>query len=193
MGISSLAAYAFAKCEFKGQRLIFTLLLATMMIPQELTIPPLYLMLSRVKMLNTYSVQILPSVANVFALFMLRQYMLSIPNGILQAAKIDGAGHWQTFIRIMLPMITPVLSALGILVFLGKWNDYLWPSIMVNNERLLPILVILPRLTVGTNAFSVPWELILAGCSVATVPLFIVFFIFQKQFMATVVLGSVKE
>ena len=191
--ISAMAAYAFAKCNFKGRNVIFFALLATMMVPTELTIPPLYILFSKVKMLSSYSVQIFPTVANVFALYMIRQYMYSIPNAMLEAAKIDGAGHWRIFTRIVLPTITPVLSALGILVFLNRWNEYLWPSIMVSKERLQPLLVILPRLTRGTNILSIPWELVLAGCSVASIPIFVIFFIFQKRFMASVVLGSIKE
>jgi ABC-type glycerol-3-phosphate transport system permease component len=191
--ISAMAAYAFAKCEFKGRNVIFFALLSTMMIPTELTIPPVFIMFSKMRLLNTYSIQIFPTIANVFALYMIRQYMYSIPNAMLEAAKIDGAGHWRIFTKIVLPTITPVLSALGILVFLNRWNEYLWPSIMVSNERLQPLLVILPRLTRGTNVLSIPWELVLAGCSVASIPIFVIFFVFQKKFMASVVLGSIKE
>lgn len=190
--LASLAAFAFSKFRFKGRDLIFTLLMATMMIPSEVTITPLYLLMSKVGLLNTYAIQILPSVANVFAMFMLRQYMFSIPDEIIQAARIDGANDWQTFIRIIIPASTPVLSALGILVFLQKWNDFLWPNIMISSEEKLPILNLIPRLTVGTM-YTPQWHLILTGCVVATLPLIIVFCIFQKHFMASVVLGSVKE
>lgn len=190
--ISALAAFAFAKYKFKGRNLIFTLLMATMMIPGEVTLTPLYLMMSKMNMLNTYAVQILPSIANVFAMFMLRQYMFSIPDEMIQAARIDGAGNWSIFSKIVLPTSAPVLSALGILVFLNKWNEYLWPNIMVSDEGKLPILVLIPRITVGT-VYTPQWHLIMTGCVIATMPLFIVFCIFQKKFMASVLLGSVKE
>lgn len=191
--LAALAAFAFAKFRFKGRNLIFALLMATMMIPGEVTMTPLYLMMSKVKLLNTYAIQILPSIANVFAMFMLRQYMLSIPDELIHAARIDGANNWQIFTKIILPTSTPVLSALGILVFLSKWNDYLWPNIMVSSEEKLPILNLIPRITVGTTVYTPSWHLILTGCVVATLPLIIVFCMFQKSFMASVVLGSVKE
>ena len=191
--LSALAAFAFAKFRFKGRNLIFALLMATMMIPGEVTMTPLYLMMSKVGLLNTYAIQILPSVANVFAMFMLRQYMLTIPDEIIQAARIDGASDWQTFIKVIIPTSTPVLSALGILVFLQKWNEYLWPNIMISNEEKLPILNLIPRLSEGTSVITPSWHLIMTGCVVATLPLIIVFCIFQKSFMASVVLGSVKE
>lgn len=190
--LAAMAAFAFAKYKFKGRNILFALLMATMMVPGEVTLTPLYLLMSKAKMLNTYSVQILPSVANVFAMFMLRQYMLSVPDEIIQAGRIDGAGNWKIFTNIVIPISTPVLSALGILVFLNKWNEYLWPNIMVTDEAKLPILVLIPRITVGT-AYTPQWHLILTGCVIATVPLFVVFCIFQKQFMASVLLGSVKE
>lgn len=191
--ISAVAAYAFEKCKFKGRKVLFGLLLATMMVPVELTIPSLYVVFSKIHWINTYSVQIFPSIANVFALFMMRQYMRSIPDAMLEAARIDGAGHWRIFGRIVMPTISPVLSALGILIFLNRWNEYLWPSLMVSNERLQPLMVILPRLSKGTNVLSIPWELVLAGCAVASVPIFIIFFFFQEKFMSSAVMGAVKE
>ena len=103
--LAALAAFAFAKYRFKGRNLIFSLLMATMMIPGEVTITPLYLMMSKVGLLDTYAIQILPSVANVFAMFMMRQYMLSVPDEIIQAAKIDGANDWQVFIRVVIPTL----------------------------------------------------------------------------------------
>ena len=190
---ASMAAYAFAKCKFKGNKILFGMLLATMMVPMELTMPPLYIMFSKVKMLNSYSVQILPFVANVFALFMMKQFMAGIPDEIIEAARIDGSGHWKIYSRIIVPCSAPVMSALGILVFLGRWGEYLWPSMMISKAEYSPIMQILPILSDGSgNMRSIPWEIILSGCAVVTIPVIIVFFIFQDKFMSSATLGAVK-
>lgn len=191
--ISAMAAFAFAKYQFKGRNWMFFVLLSTMMVPGELGIPPLYIMFSKIGLLNSYSVQIFPGIASVFAMFMIRQYMLSVPNSLLDAAKIDGAGHWRIFTSLMLPVCSPVLGALSILVFLGKWNDYLWPLIMVSKPEFLPIMVILPNLNDKNEVWSIPWELVMAGCVIVTIPLLVVFLRFQDKFMSSVTIGAVKE
>lgn len=191
--IASLAAFAFSKYRFRGSKVLFFLLLITMMIPGEITLPAIYLMFSKVHLLNTYSVQIFPGIANVFCLFMLKQYMDGMPDSLLEAARIDGAGEIYTFRRIMLPLCKPTLGALAILTFLGKWNDYLWPSMLLTKKEVMPIMVILPTLNTSNSTYSIPWELILTGCTIVTLPLIVVFLIFQEQFMASVTLGAVKE
>jgi len=191
--MSSMAAFAFAKYEFKGRNIMFVLLLATMMVPPEINIPPLFIMFSRIGWLDTYYVQIFPGIASVFAMFMFRQYMLSIPSSILEAARIDGAGHFKLYSQIMLPMLAPVAGALSILTFLGKWNDYLWPVIMVRDRDYMPIMAILPTLNTRPDVWHIPWELVLTGCVVVTIPVMIVFFMFQDKFMSSVAIGAVKE
>lgn len=191
--LSCLAAYAFAKFEFKGKNWIFAMLLATMMIPTELTMPAVYLMFSKVKMLNTYAIQIFPGIANVFCLFMLRQTIETIPSSLIEAAKLDGASHLGIFWRIVIPLSKPSLGALAILTFLGKWNDYIWPHTLLTKTEIMPIMVILPTLNVSSSVWSIPWELILTGCVVITLPLIIVFLMFQEQFMSSVTIGAVKE
>lgn len=191
--VSSLAAFAFSKYSFKGKNVIFIFLLATMMIPVEITIPAIYLMFSKVHMLNTYSVQIFPGIANVFCLFMLKQYMDSLPNSLLEAARLDGAGDISIYKKVVLPLVSPAIGALAILTFLGKWNDYLWPSMLLTRTEVMPIMVVLPTLNTGNSQWSTPWELVMAGCVIVTLPLIIVFFIFQDQFMSSVTIGAVKE
>lgn len=191
--LSCLAAYAFAKFQFKGKNWIFALLLATMMVPAELTMPAVYLMFSKAKLLNTYSIQIFPGIANVFCLFMLRQSIETIPSSLLEAAKLDGASHLSIFWRIVVPLSKPSLGALAILTFLSKWNDYLWPSTLLTKQEIMPIMVILPTLNTSDSVWAIPWELILTGCVVVTLPLLIVFLMFQEQFMSSVTIGAVKE
>lgn len=190
--VASLAAFAFAKFQFKGRDWLFFLLLITMMVPVELNITPLYLFFSKLRWLNTYKVQIFPSMANVFALFLMRQYMVTIPDSLIEAARIDGAGDFTVFRKIVLPISTPSLGALAILQFLSKWNELLFPKTMLTKEKLMPIMVILPTLNEIDSARSVPWELVLAGCTLVTVPLVIVFLIFQNKFLSSVTLGAVK-
>lgn len=176
--VSSLAAFAFSKYSFKGKNVIFIFLLATMMIPVEITIPAIYLMFSKVHMLNTYSVQIFPGTANVFCLFMLKQYMDSLPNSLLEAARLDGAGDISIYQKVVLPLVSPAIGALAILTFLGKWNDYLWPSMLLTRTEVMPIMVVLPTLNTGNSQWSTPWELVMAGCVIVTLPLILLVIIF---------------
>ncbi|GHU54351.1 sugar ABC transporter permease [Spirochaetia bacterium] len=191
--ISALAAFAFSKYKFPGHNIIFALLLATMMVPGEINVTPLYIFFSKIKWLNTYQVQIFPGLANVFCMFMLKQYMDGLPNSLLESARLDGAGHLTVFARILFPISAPAVGAMTILSFLGKWNDYLWPRIMLTKTNIMPIMVILPTLNTEDSQWSIPWEIIMAGCTVVVLPLIIVFFIFQKHFMSSIVIGSVKE
>lgn len=191
--ISSLAAFAFAKYEFKGKNIIFSALLMTMMIPGELLIPPLYIMLAKIGWISTYKIQIIPGIAKVMSLFLLRQYMMSIPDSLIEAAKLDGAGHFRIYSRIVMPTSVPALATVAILEFLYKWNDYLWPLLMVNNPAKLPIMVILPTLTIDGNLFSIPWELVLTGCFVATIPIMVMFLCFSDKVMSGMTLGAIKE
>ena len=191
--ISCLAAFAFAKYRFRGRGVLFTLLIATMMVPSELTMPAIFLMFSQVGMLNTYAIQIFPGIANAFCLFMLKQYIDSLPDSLLEAARIDGAGHLYIFRKLIIPLTRPAIGALTILTFLGKWNDYLWPHTLLTRVEVMPIMVVLPTLNTSTSTYSIPWELVLAGCTVITLPLVIVFLLFQEQFMSSVTIGAVKE
>lgn len=190
--LASLAAYAFAKFRFRGRNTIFLFLLITMMIPAELNITPQYLIFSKIGWLNTYRVQIIPGAANVFALFLMRQSMTGIPDSLIEAARIDGAGEWHIFRKIILPISAPAIGALAILQFLSKWNELLYPKMMLTKEKLMPIMVILPTLNVTDSARSVPWELVLAGCTLVTIPLVIVFLMFQDKFLSSVTIGAVK-
>lgn len=192
--VTSLAAFGFSKYRFKGRDAFFLLLLVTMMIPRDMLIPPLFILFSKVGMLDTYSVQIFPEIANVFGLFMLRQFMINLPDSVIESARIDGAGHFKIFISIVIPMSAPALGALAILLFTHKWNDFLWPVLMVNDVSKLPITVILPNITNETgDVQSIPWELVLAGCTVATLPLVAMFFSMQDKVMSSVTAGAVKE
>jgi ABC-type glycerol-3-phosphate transport system permease component len=191
--VAGIAGYAFTKLHFPGRDVIFFILLATLMVPGEITIPPLYLMFAQINWIDTYQVQIIPFIAPVFGLFMIRQYMLSIPDSLLEAARIDGANEWQIFWRIMVPVASPILSAFAILQFLGTWNSYLWPQVMANNASVAPLAVTLPTLTDPVMGLVPIYGTIMAGSVLATVPLILIFLRFQDKFITGVTFGAAKE
>ncbi|MBU3876435.1 carbohydrate ABC transporter permease [Faecalicatena sp. AGMB00832] len=191
--LASWAGYAFAKFKFKGKKVLFIFFLATMMLPMEVNMTPLFIMFSKLHWLNSYQVQILPGIANVLAMYMYKQYMESLPDSVMESAYLDGAGNWTVYRKIVMPMVKPATSALAIIMFLGKWNDYLMPRTMITKQEFMPIMVILPTLSDTGTSYVIPWELIFAGCVLITIPLLIVFFIFQDKFMSSVVMGAVKE
>jgi ABC-type glycerol-3-phosphate transport system permease component len=191
--LCALAAYAFAKYRFRGRNLIFTLLLATMMVPPEIIIPGQFIMFARLQWINTLRVQILPTATPILGLFLIRQYMLDIPNVLLDAARIDGAGHWAVFWNIMVPTSAPVLGAYSILQFMSVWNAYTWPALVAMKPAIQPIMVVLPQLVDPVIGFVPVWGTIMAGSVLSTLPLLIMFVAFQDTFMSSVVIGAVKE
>ncbi|GAP05191.1 ABC-type sugar transport system, permease component [Anaerolinea thermolimosa] len=190
--LCSLGAYAFSKYQFKGRDLLFALLLGTMMIPSEILIPGQYIMFAKIGWLNTLRVQILPGAISVFGLFFIRQYMLSIPNEMIEAAWVDGAGHFTTFWNIMLPASAPALGAFAIMHFMGMWNNYLWPMMVATKKEFQPIVVVLPQLVDTQIGFVPEWGLIMAGAVLSTLPIIVIFLIFQDTFLKSVVIGAVK-
>ena len=190
---AAMAGYALAKYRFRGRGVIFACLLATLMVPGEITIPGLYILFSRLQWLNSYQVQILPTVPTVFGVFLIRQYMLTLPDSLIDAARVDGAGHWAIFSRIMLPNARPIVGAVAILHFLGVWNSYLWPFLTTTRSEMQPIMVVLPSIRDTVVSFFVPWGIVMAGCVLATFPLIALFLRFQNWFMSGIAIGAVKE
>lgn len=191
--ITAMAGYAFSKHRFFGREVIFSLLMLTLMVPPQITIPPLYLLFAKVGWLDTLQAQILPTIPSVFGLFMVRQYMQSVPDELIEAARIDGAGPWHIFFMVIVPISAPILGAFAILHFLGVWNAYLWPLIVATNPAVQPIMVTLPNMTDPNIGFLPIWGTIMAGCTLATIPILIVFLIFQDRFMASATIGAVKN
>jgi ABC-type glycerol-3-phosphate transport system permease component len=191
--LCAMAAYAFAKFRFRGRNALFALLLATFMIPPEIIIPGQYIIFARLHWINTLQIQILPTLTPVLGLFFIRQYMLGIPNEMLEAARVDGAGHFATFIKIMVPVSAPVLGAYAILHFLSVWNAYTWPVLVATKAQVQPIMVILPQMVDPVVGFLPVWGTIMAGAALATIPILVVFICFQDKFMASVIVGAVKE
>jgi len=190
--LCSLAAFGFAKYHFKGRDSIFFLLLATIMVPQEITIPGLYIIFAKLHWLNTLQVQILPLITPVLGLFLIRQYMMGIPDALIEAARIDGAGHFTVFWKIIVPTSAPVLGAYAILHFMGSWNAYTWPVIVATKKEVQPIMIVLPQLVDPYIGFVPVWGTIMAGCVLSTIPILVVFIAFQDIFMSSVVIGAIK-
>jgi multiple sugar transport system permease protein len=183
------AGYAFAKLRFAGRDLIWKLLLGVMLIPAQVAMIPLFLMLKQVGLVNSYAGVLVPSLANVFGIFLVRQYALGIPDELLEAARIDGAGELRIFWSVVLPVLRPILVTLAIFAFLGSWNDFLWPLIVLADDarQTLPVaLAALSREHAGDN------ELMMAGAVVTILPVLAVFLALQRYYLRGLLSGSVK-
>jgi multiple sugar transport system permease protein len=180
------AAYAFARLRFPGNNVLFFLLLVTVMIPSQVTLIPNYLLMRDLKFLDTYNALIWPGAANVFAVFLLRQFFQQIPHELEEAAILDGASYWGRFWHVILPLSTNALTALAIFVFLAHYNDLFWPLITTNSldKRTLPV-----GLTILNNAYgTLKRPTVLAGSVFATLPILVVYAIFQRRIIKGVTL-----
>jgi ABC-type glycerol-3-phosphate transport system permease component len=189
--LCSLAGFAFAKYDFPGKGVLFFLLLASMMIPQFVILIPLYVMMSRLHLVNTYIGIILPFVANAFGIFWMRQYMSTLPNELIDAAVVDGASPFQIYRKIILPLSRPALAALGFFFFMSQWNDFLWPFIMLTSERKYTMPIFLQNMQRMVEI--TPYPLIMAGSTIAVIPLLIGFAIMQEQFISGLTAGSLRQ
>lgn len=187
---NSMAGYAFAKYKFKGKDKLFNLLLSSMIIPAQVTMLPLFLMLKSMGFINTYMAIIIPGLANIFGIFLIRQYCISIPDSLIEAARIDGASDFLIYRKIILPLLTPVLATLAIFTFLGTWNDFLWPLIVMTDDSMYTLPVALANLMLEHTKDP---ELMMAGSVVTILPVIIVFLALQKYYMKGIMMGSVKE
>ncbi len=187
---NAMAAYAFAKLRFPGREKLFTLLLMTMMVPGQVTMMPVFLILKYMRLLNTFTGLILPGTAAVFAIFMLRQFMLEIPEEILEAARMDGCSEAVIFFRIMLPLCRPIIATLIIFTFIGSWNEFLWPLIIMLREDRYTLPVALANLN---GQFNTDWGLLMAGAVIVVLPAIAVFLLAQKHYIQGIAAGAVKE
>ena len=186
----SLAGYAFAKHRFWGRDKTFFVLLGSLMIPWQVNIISGFILMRKLGWLNSYNALIVPVMAGVFGVFLCRQFIMSIPDDLVDAAKIDGCGEFTIYRLVILPLIKPVLATLAILTFLQQWNSFIWPLIVINSSqmRTLPL-----ALSVLNGQFGTRFAVIMAGAVVATMPMLIVFLLFQKYFMKGVTVMGIKE
>jgi multiple sugar transport system permease protein len=183
------AGYAFAKLPFRGRDRIFKSLLAALVIPGQVAMVPLFLLLKQMGLVNTYGGVIVPAMASIFGIFVVRQYALSIPDQILESARIDGASEFRIFRSIIVPVLKPIIVTLAVFTSLGAWNDFMWPLIVLNDSDLytLPVaLASLSREHVQDN------ELMMAGAVLTTLPVLVVFLVLQRSYVQGLMLGSVK-
>jgi lactose/L-arabinose transport system permease protein len=187
--LDSMAGYALAKFEFKGKTFLFTMILVTIMIPNQVLLIPLFKLMTSINMVNTYPAVILPSLANAFGIFLMRQNMLAFPDSLIEAARIDGLSEFPIFFRIVLPTMKPAMAALGIYMFMSQWNNFMWPLVVLRT----PNMYTFPLALAGLNGMSrINYGEIMLGTTLATLPIMVIFMFFQKQFVSGILNGSVK-
>lgn len=186
----TLAGFAFAKYEFRFKKPLFIFVIATFTLPFQVVLVPLYKLTQTFGWVNTYWVLILPFAAPAFIIFLARQYILAVPNELLEAARLDGAGELTIFTRIVAPMLTPALAVMSILVFNMGWNEYLWPLIVINDPNLFVLNLALPALR---GPYNNEYGTILAGATLATAPVVAVFVFMQRQFIEGIMAGALKS
>ncbi|MDQ2929796.1 MAG: carbohydrate ABC transporter permease [Gemmatimonadota bacterium] len=187
--VNSMAGYAFAKLRFRGRDSVFRAMSAGLVIPVQVAMLPLFLLMKSLGLINTYWGVIIPSMASIFGIFLIRQYAISIPDDLLDAARIDGASEARIYRSIVLPTITPILATLAIWTFLTTWNDFMWPLIVLSDERRYTLPVALASL-VGEHVQDT--ELMMAGSVLTVLPVVIVFLVLQRYYIQGVMAGSVK-
>jgi ABC-type glycerol-3-phosphate transport system permease component len=187
--LASMAGFAFAKMRFPGRQVLFFLVLATLMVPLAALLAPLYLVVKEFGLLNTYWGLILPMAVSPLGVFMMRQFISTLPEGIYEAARLDGASEWQVYRRVVIPLIKPALVVLGIFTFMTAWTSFLWPLVITTNDEMRTLTV-----GVGTleGQFVTNWGVIAAGSLMTMVPITVVFLIFQRWFVRASLAGALK-
>jgi lactose/L-arabinose transport system permease protein len=187
--VSALAGFGLAKHRFRGRGLVFGAILATMFIPYQVTLVPLFQLMAALHWVNTYQAVILPFLASAFGIFLMRQGFLSFPDEIIESGRLDGAGELRIFYGLVLPAVKPLLAALVIYTFMTQWSAFIWPLLMLSREDQYTIPVALNTL-VGMS--KVDYAGLMLGSFVATLPMIVVFLVFQRQFIAGLLGGAVK-
>ena len=188
--VNSLAGYALAKLRFRGRDRLFRTLALGLVIPVQVSMLPLFLLMKSLHLVNTYWGVIIPGLASIFGIFLIRQYALGIPEDLLDAARVDGASELRIYRSVVLPVIAPILATLAIWTFLATWNDFMWPLIILSDERRFTLPVALASLS-GEHVQDT--ELMMAGSVVTVLPVLIAFLALQRYYVAGIMVGSVKE
>lgn len=186
----SLAGFAFAKLNFTGRNMLFAFLVGSMMVPAQLGLIPSYMIISKLGWLDDLKAVIIPGIANAFGIFWMRQYISSsVPNELLEAGRIDGCSTFRLFWSIVVPAIRPGFATLGIITFMGSWNDFLWPLVVLKDRSVHTVQIALKNLN---GAYYQDFSMILAGTVLATLPILVIFLLFSKQFISGLTEGAVK-
>lgn len=187
--VNSMAGYAFAKLSFAGRERVFRGLVATLVVPGQVTMLPLFMLLKYLGLINSYWGVIVPGMASVFGIFLFRQYALSIPDSLLDAARIDGAGEWRIYRSIVLPLCKPILLTLAVFTFMGTWNDFMWPLVVLTDSRLHTLPVALANLS-GEHVQDT--ELMMAGALLTVLPVIVLYALLQRYYIEGIMVGSIK-
>lgn len=185
---ASIAAYAFAKKRFPGRKIMFWTFIAMLMVPYHLTLIPQFILMSKLDLVDTMTGLILPTLANAQALFLMRQFIIGIPDELLEAARIDGASELRVFFRIVLPQCKPILATLAVFVFMWHWNDFLWPLVMARSEENYVLQVGLNTLQAEQGGIAVS----MAAAMLTLLPIFVVYLLLQRYFIRGVTLSGLK-
>jgi multiple sugar transport system permease protein len=186
----SLLGYALAKLRYPGRKALFLIVLGMLMVPGMVTFVPQFVLVSNMHLANSYAGLVLPFLAGPFGVFLMRQFLLSIPDDLIEAARIDGAGEFRIFWRVVLPLCRPALATLGILTFLSSWNNFLWPLVVATTEDKYTLPVALALYSVGQNRTD--FGLLLAGAVVVVLPVLILFLVLQRHFLRGIATTGLK-
>jgi ABC-type glycerol-3-phosphate transport system permease component len=186
---ASLGGFALAKYEFKGKRPIMLLMLATMMLPSQVLLAPLYQLIFRMRLVDTYAGLIIPGAVSVFGMFLFRQAMLAVPDELLDAARMDGCSEFSVYWKIVLPVCRPMVGAFCLIAFMGSWNSFLWPQILLHTQDRFTVPIALSQCV---GLYENDYGLLMAGTLVSILPVAVFFFALQKEFVAGLTSGAVK-
>jgi lactose/L-arabinose transport system permease protein len=187
--LDSMAGYALAKFDFRFKGIMFGIIIVTLMIPQQVLLVPLFRMMTAIGWQNTYKAVIIPSLANAFGIFLMRQNMMNFPTELMESARIDGCGELGIFFRIVMPTMRPALGALGIYNFMASWGSFMWPLIILSTKDMYTLPIALASLS---GLMRKDYGMIMLGASIATIPIMAIFLVFQRQFISGIMGGSVK-
>ena len=190
MVFCSMLGYALAKLEFPGKKALFVIVLGTLMVPGVVTFVPLFVLVTKMGLSNSLIGMILPFLAGPFGVFLMRQYILALPDELIQAARIDGASELRIFASVIMPLCGPAMATLGILTFLGSWNNFLWPLVVAQTEDKYTLPVALALYAVGQNATE--YGLLLAGSVVVVLPVLAIFLLLQRHIMQGIAMTGIK-
>ena len=186
----SMLGYALAKLTFPGKRILFVVVLGTLMVPSVVTFMPLFVLIANVGLVNTHAGLILPFLVGAFGVFLMRQFIAGLPDELLDAARVDGAGEHYIFWRIILPLCGPALATLGILTFLGSWNSFLWPLVVATSDTMYTLPVAIALFATGQQETNI--ALLMAGSVIVIVPVLIVFIALQRYFTQGIAMTGIK-
>ncbi len=189
--VCSLGGFGFAKYKFIGKGPLFALLVATLVVPFSVTLIPLFVIMTRLKWTNTFLPLIIPGAASAFGIFFMRQYISTINNELLDSARIDGASEFTIFLKIIMPIVTPGMTSLGLIFFMGSWNDFLWPLVILKKPNLFTLPIAINQMIqsmIGRPVYSQQ----MAAAVISIIPLLLIFLVFQRRFVEGITAGAIK-